>query len=434
MRKKLITLLLAYVLVFAGSINVFAAGGDYIEPEEIKTIPASEIDNQIVSTIEAFFAYYYDSLALQSPNGFEDICDNNDNTALYKSLIDYEAEAKTIAHVAIMPNYDVDLVYLDYQSGKDTVSVTLNANVELQYQEAEQGNTSEIHNTRYTFSMSSSDLGWKITRIDTDNVLFSNTINRLGVKARQSSANIETRLQNELDLIKKQLIEEQAVTGSSETDLQILADEDKNEISLMASSYTFSTTRAINWAKNQYNANPGYFVRLSENCQNFVSACVWAGYGGAIAGSGNINSNILNDVRMVSGSTGWYSCPPGYSAYTANWTGVNSFYTYVTGSKTVGPVGTGYNNGNIYTSLAATSLALGDIVQLRNGISGNYTHSVIVTKKDSGLLATEYNKVYVTSSTSDYVDSPLKSYFIDYFGGSNCYMRSLRMSSANFDS
>ena len=210
-----------------------------------------------------------------------------------------------------------------------------------------------------------------------------------------------------------------------------------------ASSYAYNGVRAATWALNypkESDAATAYFEYIvGGNCQNYVSHCVWAGYGGAIAGSGNIVQNILNDVRMVPGSSGWYGCPDGYHDHTYSWVNVSGFWNYVTSNPSLGPKGVGYNDGGIYTNINAADLLEGRVIQLRNGLNsghdGRYQHSVIVSStSESDIFSTQYNKIYVCASNDEFRDASLKSKMIDAFGGSDCYMRMIRLTSANFNS
>lgn len=181
------------------------------------------------------------------------------------------------------------------------------------------------------------------------------------------------------------------------------------------------------YAKAHYKDNSNYFMDYdyggNGNCQNFASQCVWAGYGGA----SNLKSNIKNQVKMTSE---WYCGPNGGSSA---WINVNTFKSYVTKTKSTGPIGHVYNNQKVYTDFSATGIKSGEILQLKNGSSGgdNYSHSIYVLSTTAS-TSSDYNKIKIASNTGTYCDVPLKSYMIDYFGGSNCYMRDIAFSRANF--
>jgi len=162
--------------------------------------------------------------------------------------------------------------------------------------------------------------------------------------------------------------------------------------SYVAALYAFKCA-GVNWYENYI------FRRTAPDCTNFISQCVWAGYGGtsgytlpatpSVSNSAitALRNRVANDYRMTSS---WY----GRNYYSSNlndppakWCGVVEFYSYVTGSDTYGPKATGYNNGNIYTSLGSTTIAQGNIVQFYSNELGRYSHSAIVTTATSYTVA-----------------------------------------------
>ncbi len=107
---------------------------------------------------------------------------------------------------------------------------------------------------------------------------------------------------------------------------------------------------AIKWALRR---NPRYydFENLGGDCTNFVSQCLYAGYG---------EMNYMKDV-------GWY-----YNSLqdrAAAWTGVEYLYRFLIGNTGAGPKG---------TDIPLPSALPGDIIQLGNG--DRFHHTAIITE------------------------------------------------------
>jgi hypothetical protein len=150
-----------------------------------------------------------------------------------------------------------------------------------------------------------------------------------------------------------------------------------------AAQYAYTT------APSSYDPNYIFCSVPGADCTNFVSQCVWAGYGGT---SGYIlpvtpsntdavitalRNRVQNDYRMVTGS--WYGrywrtpqvTPP------ANWCGVVDFWDYAVGNTGSGPVATGFNNNKKWNQYSGT-IQRGDVLQFKTSSGSSYSHSVFV--------------------------------------------------------
>lgn len=206
-------------------------------------------------------------------------------------------------------------------------------------------------------------------------------------------------------------------------------------------SYNAQTARDYGFRLGDHYENY-IFNRASLDCTNFVSQCVWAGYGGTNGYSipyspSSTNSTcvklkerVKNDYRMTSA---WYGRmygskngdPP------SNFCGVVSFYDYVTTNTGNGPRANSYNNGKVYSSLS-TTMNKGDVLQFYKSSAGRYYHSVIVVSTTNYKVA-DYAKVRVAQHQSEYYNRNLSD-LINNFGGKSCKMRLLRFKSATFSS
>ena len=132
-------------------------------------------------------------------------------------------------------------------------------------------------------------------------------------------------------------------------------------------SYNSSAAATYAYITAPYSYDPNYIFRaVTKDCTNFVSQCVWAGYGGtsgyALPSTPSQNyyaivalrNRVQNDYRMVPGS--WYGryWRESYVVPPANWCGVTDFWDYAVGNTGNGPVATGFNNNKKWNQYSGT--------------------------------------------------------------------------------
>lgn len=213
------------------------------------------------------------------------------------------------------------------------------------------------------------------------------------------------------------------------------------EYSTASTFVPFNIQKARDYAYTYGNLAENYiFKRASADCTNFVSQCVWAGYGGADGYTLPTNPSLTNatcialkervrtDYRMVTGQ--WYGRnydsnydPP------AKFCNVESFYNYVTSNTGDGPKATGYNDGQLYTQLSIPIIK-GDVLQFYNSSTGRYSHSVMVVSTGTHYISDCAN-IRVAQHSTDYSERPLQV-LINGFDGDSCKMRLLRFRSTTF--
>ncbi|MDR0931158.1 MAG: amidase domain-containing protein [Clostridiales bacterium] len=113
---------------------------------------------------------------------------------------------------------------------------------------------------------------------------------------------------------------------------------------------------AQEWALKR---NPKYynFDALGGDCTNFISQCLFAGYG------------AMNFTPI----TGWYY--NNLNSRTAAWTGVEYLYKFIISNNQEGAKG---------SEIAAQDAQLGDIIQL-GSINDGFYHSLIITGFQDGI-------------------------------------------------
>ena len=431
--KKIICTILIFCFIFSSAV-ISTYGLDSIDTN----VPNVAIDMQI----NKLLSYYYDSLVGDQPEPYSNICIENDNTLFFKKFVEFDSIAKNLINCKIT-SYHFDYEYVDFVENETNANVAIEADFYFTYEGRK--SESSMSNIAYIFTFAKTDNKWYITSVDTD---FDGFVRVKKISNNDSTLSSDELFATEIQLIEENLAYEEYINQAYELGDFIPVEVEENTDAMMplaATSYAYNATRAANWASAhaEDEDNSSYFNYIENgdggNCQNFVSQCVWVGYGGNIAGAGNTISNIRNRIRMVSGSDGLYTSPKGSSDTSETWTHVNPFWDYVTSSPTVGPKGTGYNDDDLYTYISAFSISKGCVLQFREGRrilnGGNYQHSVIVSDvQTSGMMSTSYDKIFVCANSHTRKDVPLKSVMIDGFGGSNCYMRMIVFQAGNFNS
>lgn len=431
--KKIISAILILCLMLSSTvINAYSL--DSIDTN----IPNVAIDIQI----NKLLSYYYDSLIGEQPEPYSNICIENENTLFFKKFVEFDSSAKNMANCGIT-TYHFDYEYINFSESITSASASISADFYFTYEDRTA--ESAIGNIIYNFTFDKVNNKWYISSIDTD---FDGFVRVEKVTEDNPNLTMEELFANEIQAIEENLAYEANIAVAYETGTFVPIEIEEESIIPLSTSYAYDADRAAAWASAHAldgDTSSAYFNYVYDeygkpiNCTNFVSQCVWVGYGGHLANGGNIIQNILNDVRMVPGSSGWYGCPRGYNDTSSNWSNVSFFWDYVTSSPSIGPRGTGYNNGYLYTYISAFSISEGCVLQLRRGLNSSnnekYQHSIIVSDvQRTGMMSTSYDKIFVCANSTDRKDVKLKSIMIDNMGGSNCYMRMITFQSGNFNS
>jgi hypothetical protein len=177
-----------------------------------------------------------------------------------------------------------------------------------------------------------------------------------------------------------------------------------------------------------------FYYFKERDCANFVSQCVWAGYGGYPSPYDfeTLRRNALRMIRMV--PSVWAGDSKGASA---NWSNVEAFFHYVTdASKPYGPQGKSGNHQRPFYDLPADDIFPGDVLQFGYpGSRGVYTHSALVTHKLSP--ATDYGDIKVSQHSYDTGNRYLNELIASWSGKPvrefPCYMRKIAFGAARFE-
>lgn len=142
----------------------------------------------------------------------------------------------------------------------------------------------------------------------------------------------------------------------------------ENEITPYSGSYSASS--AVAYAHRYSKSSNSYYPYFpTGDCTNFVSQCIYAG---GISMDGSSSASGIKDS-----TTKWYYNQAGSSyAATTSWVRAADFYTYMynhaSGRRAV---------ANAYSVYLYSSV--GDVVQLRDSLTGGIYHSVIISERQN---------------------------------------------------
>jgi hypothetical protein len=144
------------------------------------------------------------------------------------------------------------------------------------------------------------------------------------------------------------------------------------------------------------------------DCTNFVSQCLWAGYGGDQGNNWFSDSGVAACIdlayanfRQIGGSSGWWgkSQHSSWGLSSTHWMRVVELYDSIT-MTSAGPRANKYNNGLRYDT-CSTTVQRGYVLQLSHtSSSGSYFHSVMVTSANVPLSAA--SSIYEAQHSSNY--------------------------------
>lgn len=195
-----------------------------------------------------------------------------------------------------------------------------------------------------------------------------------------------------------------------------------------------ATLYAIQFGKEEQN---GIFKRMPEDCTNFISQCIWAGYGGTDGYSLTSEADILALRERVAANYRqtniWYgrnyASPSAYAS--GAFMRVEELWNYVTTNQGPGPRAQGYNNRQ-YWGNVTVELAPGDVLQFYHSNLGRYGHTVMVTSQTPQTIDNALESVYVAQHTADYSYRPLSDVLATNGGIEGAWMRVLKFTDAYF--
>lgn len=172
----------------------------------------------------------------------------------------------------------------------------------------------------------------------------------------------------------------------------------------------YDRTKAVNYALSwtsegtgtsgtSYNNGQFKYFSSGNDCQNYVSQSIWAGFGGTSSSPTAYPMNSIDWWANTSNTS--YSQDYG-GVYRWNWVNTGDFFTYITNNYSnnyyYGPQG--------YSTTSTSSIQVGDYVYVPG-------HVLFVTRIDdnNGNGTTEYNEIYISAHTNNHKNYNLASLY-----------------------
>ena len=231
-----------------------------------------------------------------------------------------------------------------------------------------------------------------------------------------------------------------ACTGTFDTVLASgAATSDKLPEGTKSVTVSYDREAAVAYARKfALTTNNGIFKSMDMDCTNFVSQCMWSGYGGtkgySLDNTAALKARVAADYRQTSTWYGRNADSP-YQYGSGAFIRVVDFWDYVTTNTGNGPRATGYNNNKTWKQLTVVPRT-GDILQVYTSGKGRYAHSVIVTRVNStGLFLSDpdswLDRIFISQHSSPKIDRSLRD-IVETYGHDNCKIRLIRPKSATF--
>lgn len=256
----------------------------------------------------------------------------------------------------------------------------------------------------YQITFVKKDNKWEIVDITTNNELERLVAQTGGVSGKYTF---------DFD-IDEEVEEETNNSGSAKAVSAVTHDYNRTNAAEYALQYSDSTH--TNSATSAYNSK---FPQFAPNdCQNFVSQCVWAGLGGS-----NTSTAISNKNKPMITTTGrkWFCSSA--SSYTTSWTVVGDFRDYVVpeADGEDGIYGVRYLKGKI------ANAQKGDVVQICDS-NGTWYHSYIISSVTGTYGSRTLSNINICAHTSNRRNENLAN----VIGASSTNFRLIRISGTRY--
>ncbi len=466
LKKKFLLLMISVLVISNLSTVTFATGVSESKSPKQKIIevkPREKIyDIGIYKDVGNFLIDYFNSLYKITETGDlsnlkQPILDTN--TYMILKDFEYTSNFYKVFHGGVQDVSLDQFIIKEVQEIDDYLNVNVYVNVSYVFNKNERNAVGSLYKVKVKVGNP-----YEVTAIDKTSIDIQLTKDALKVKLKNkeqfnSTSSTQTDVHSEELKIIDEIYNER--NNSLETEKK-KADEaakssinPKNSTDTIEDNSSFVSPSAVSvgygpWDAGHYGHWFGdhyqnyIFKRASLDCTNFVSQCIWNGYGGS---SGYTISDIGYDSSYYYHSTAqalrqrvadnyrqtskWYgrNYDSPYGDPISSFCGVPSLWDFATTNTGTGPKATGYNNGNVYTQLS-TSMGRGDILQFFYSATNTWYHSVIVVTTVNYYVS-DYTKVRVAQHQDEHYNRPLDQ-LIQYFGGSTCKMRLLRPKNTTF--
>ncbi len=398
--KRICIVVIVTMLVATLGFNAFAAS--CMENAEVNTV--------LVNVAERFLDVYISNLYLYTDANYE--CMTVTGLPKSSKQSSYLISGKHFAHEDLVSKIDFlkdkctywkfvrqesDIYRKDFevhytvkniQIEDSYAEITISAMMSFQYVDYDQPSLME---DIYILSLAKIDTQWLVIDAEDEQDYFEITYRG------QSNYSIDDILSeyatlnsgSTTDNIQSSVYTEQTAvlpTATSSTNLLY------NEDNATAYAYTYTTSIASNTPEDFYNEN--FFSYASVDCMNFVSQCIWAGFGG-----NNTTSSIQDrGIPMDNvGSNKWYG-GAGNTYPIKYWASCSNFRSYAANSLNATETGLLVVSGDISSTEDFSNYQnslLGAVLH-GPGSDSSYGHAVIITDVNG----TDREDVYYCGHTS----------------------------------
>jgi hypothetical protein len=149
-----------------------------------------------------------------------------------------------------------------------------------------------------------------------------------------------------------------------------------------------------------------FYDAEGNDCANFASQCIWAGYGGWLPGvdAATVEENRRRIRANVRQTSAWYGSAS--HAGTTKWTRVEELFAYVAARKQIGPSGNLIVTGD-WDAIRPDMIRQGDVIQLvvTGYMSHRFGHNLYVTRAGH-----TFNDIAICCHSYDRLNAPLSSF------------------------
>lgn len=437
--KHKISLLLAVIIMGTFCLSVYA----YAEPNDTIITPIDDTTQKAIEMAEQFALEYETAKLTLSMPEFSYI-QRTDDTALLLEKLRYSIEFNRSFNTGIENLQQISFNVLGMEERRDGLFLKIYASFQYHYIDAPADILSK-HGTDYEILFDFTgespiivSLGTQSNDFNYFDELISQTTSSKSLPYAEAAKCVANQKISELPVTLEKWNEQVALFDNkyTQTDWESEISEDATE-ALRSTSVSFSRSAAVDYATTFGDEYQNYiFKRMDADCTNFVSQCLWAGYGGtsgyALSNTEALKARVAANYRQTSD---WYG--RNYDSSSQYATGafmrVVELWTYATENTGNGPRATGYNNNKVWTSLSVVPRT-GDVLQFYSTSSGRYYHSVIVSSTNSPSTSDMLDRIWVCQHSGDYVNRPLRETLEANGGISSGKMRLMRPSSTTFSS
>jgi len=393
--KKTLSIVLSLALIFASTTIAFATTNNEQAGLLIGTT-SSTVENDkalIDNTLNTYFGLQFKSVKDNKPNEVDQLKNVVEaNLDSGRQVLNYETgKAKFLiashdADNTVIENYSYKVVYSDLKLDNDHAIADINLNYKIKYNFMQDVDKEQDY---HKISLIKEKGKWLIYDDVYTNEFkqafgVGTDFNKLAINAKNDYDNFKQSNSNKtINNVNVNLITPNSVPGDYYVDYTSSLRQAAASYALEYSDDTGSTTSYSSYNNLLFNHyNP-------DDCQNFVSQCIWYGLGG--------RSSANKDLPM---DAYWWG---NVSSATNDWAGTSYFYSYVTNNH----ANNSYGVQGIDTQVS--NVITGDYVYDTSG--GGHAMFISNVIDSNGNGSTDWPEIYICAHTSNRNNHNLKALY-----------------------